>query len=170
MKRVLMTLALLIAVTPGMALAQTPASTPMPIPTDAERTSCDDIDEYGDIFAEKIMPLSDSASALWGDDTDLTELRPSQLREVSEVFDQSATALETVADDDIPLIVKPYHDALITMLSVGSNTFLAMANGGIFALIAYAEPMEEAADAMNDASAYARYVCGDQWTLGLNDD
>jgi hypothetical protein len=132
--------AVVFPLTPANAGEATPQATPQP------PQYCFGIESYYDqIYSAIPSEYEDPGSMLMqyiNSGVDSDTLRPSQLLELSEGLDAWATEVENIPIGDIPHVLRVYHRAWVTAISLRSSWFHAWYVGGPFAVTSYTDQAE----------------------------
>lgn len=160
---------ILLAFVPISAAAQTPVATPVIL-----HPSCEELPEYVDeVIGGTLRSLPDDSQKVIRpfieSNQDLTMMRPSELRQLSEAFDRWAGELEDVDPDDVPHVAREYHETLIEHISLVSAVSNSVATSGVFALFAYADAGEKLEQSWDEIRMTGRSMCGNAWEV-LDDD
>lgn len=128
----------------------------------ADRYGCDDLADYA-MAIYTALPADDLERLMELAEIDIDRMRPSQLREASQLLDDWATAVEAIPARDVPKAARDYHEAFIESLSLMSTVYSAVASGNIFSLVAYTETMEELTVELDAAQATGARRCPADW-------
>ena len=150
----------LVAIIPGVARAQTPEPTRAPL-----HESCHDLDEYRAAVQNVYRGLdTDEVEVLDALGTmNITEMRPSEVREVSSALDHLATQMERMPEDEVPYAARSYHDALVDTLGIYASMLNTVASGNPWGAMVYEEAYSTATNDVIEADRFGQALCFDLW-------
>lgn len=124
---------------------------------------CEDLEAYQQAIVFAIEDEDDLDAITVVMESDLEELRRSEMLEGAAAFERWAENVEGIDDEDIPEVARDHRDVTVRWMTLMSNVLYAMANGGPIAVLPYTDVIDELAIDVQLVQDNGVRACGSQW-------